>query len=89
MALILAGLKRRLFKIISDDFMGGGKRHKQKVRRITESDRAFQKIVTSDKFPLCHGKYPDCPPELTGAETKQFTDEQIPRPCKLCPYFKW
>ena len=69
--------------------MGGGKRRKQKVKRINESDRVFQKIMSSDKFPKCHGKFPDCPPEIAGKEQKDFKEEEVPRVCKLCPYFKW
>jgi hypothetical protein len=69
--------------------MGGGKRHKQKVKKVSESDRIFKRIMGADKFPICFGKYPDCPPEVGGREASSFKEEEIPRSCKLCPYFKW
>ena len=69
--------------------MGGGKRHKQKVKKVSESDRIFKRIMNADSFPLCFGKYPDCPPHISGMLDRKFTDEEIPRDCKLCPYFKW
>jgi len=69
--------------------MGGGKRRKVKVKKVNESDRIFQRIMSSDRFPKCFGKYPDCPPDVSGKEPESFKEEEIPRNCKLCPYFKW
>ena len=69
--------------------MGGGKRHKQKVKKVSESDRIFKRIMNSDKFPTCFGKYPDCPPNVSGLEPGSIKEEEVPRECKLCPYFKW
>ena len=69
--------------------MGGGKRHKQKVKKVSESDRVFKLITGSDRFPQCFGKFPDCPEEISQKVSMKFTDEMVPRSCKLCPYFKW
>ena len=69
--------------------MGRSKRHRQKIKKITESDRIFEKIRHGDKFPMCFGKYPDCPKQVLEMQHKKINEQEIPRACRLCPFFKW
>jgi hypothetical protein len=70
--------------------MGGMGKRRLKIK-IERSEEKFFKSVQrcGDKFPNCHGKYPDCSQEALALQQRDFQEEEIPRSCKLCPFYKW